>query len=74
MGGLGESKIKHQWYCPKLAIARFRMECEHGHRGQVMPLCGDHYKEYSGGKVQFCPRCNQEPPGHKCKLEMREVS
>jgi hypothetical protein len=49
------------------------MECEHGHRGQVMKLCGKHYREFKD-KVTFCPRCNTNLPGHKCNLKLVTLS
>lgn len=73
LGGLGESKVAHQWFCPTPAVGRFRMECPHGHKGQVMPLCAAHYEQYKDA-VDYCPRCNTEPPGHKCRLKMIGIS
>lgn len=62
-----------QWYCAKLSIGRYRMECEHGHRGQIMPLCASHVSQYSAG-VSFCPRCNIPPEDHRCSLTLVPVS
>lgn len=73
LGGLSSSAPSRQWYCSNVSEGRFRMECEHGHRGQVMPLCRKHFQQYSHS-VTFCPRCNMEPPGHKCDLVIRAVS
>jgi hypothetical protein len=73
-GGLETGKAWKQWYCPNKMIGRFRMVCEHGHRGQIMKLCQSHYNQYSGGKVTFCPRCNIPPNDHKCRLDMVPVS
>ena len=73
LGGLGNQAPDKQWYCPSRWVGRYRMTCEHGHRGQVMKLCKKHVTEFSG-KVTFCPRCNAEPPGHKCKLVMEEMN
>lgn len=73
LGGLSGQKSSQQWYCDNISVARFRMECEHGHRGQIMPLCQKHWKQYANG-VQFCPRCNAAPPGHKCNLKLVTVS
>jgi hypothetical protein len=74
LGGMGNAaNVEKQWYCPTRAVIRCRMECEHGHRGQVMDLCAKHHREFRES-VTFCPRCNQEPPGHKCKLVLTEVS
>lgn len=75
LGGLNPGKVTTQWYCPREAEGRFRMECAHGHRGQVMLLCSSHLRQYSGGKVQFCPRCNADPDNHhRCGLTMISVS
>lgn len=73
LGGLSKSRPTTQWYCDRRAIGRFIMECEHGHKGQVMPLCAKHRAQY-GDSVTFCPRCNAEPPGHKCNLSLIEKS
>lgn len=73
LGGIGPQKPDRQWYCPTKAIGRYVMECEHGHRGQIMHLCAKHFREF-GDAVTFCPKCNTNAPGHKCKLVMREVS
>lgn len=72
LGGLG-SKADQQWYCPNRWMGRYRMQCEHGHQGQVMKLCTKHFREFCN-KVTFCPRCNAEPPGHKCSLTLETVS
>lgn len=75
LGGLSSSAPSRQWYCPTRAIGRYRMECAHGHRGQKMPLCGKHAREFRSGKVQFCPRCNTDPDkGHRCRLSLVEIS
>lgn len=73
LGGLGEQAPERQWYCPSRYIGRYRMECEHGHRGQVMKLCGKHLREF-GRSVTYCPRCNAEPPGHNCNLKLEMMS
>lgn len=73
LGGLGPQTPARQWYCPTKSIGRYRMQCAHGHQGQIMDLCAKHVKEF-GKAVTFCPRCNAEPPGHKCGLIMTEVS
>lgn len=75
MGGLGTDPVKYQWACKEPAIARFRMECAHGHRGQVMPLCHLHANEFSKKDITFCPRCNQDPKtAHNCRLQLKEIS
>lgn len=73
LGGLSKSKPNVQFYCPRRSIGRYYMVCEHGHRGQEMPLCHTHRVEF-GNSVTFCPRCNAEPPGHKCNLRLVEKS
>ena len=75
MGGLGDaSQVDKQWYCPNQYIGRYRMECEHGHVGQMMKLCGQHFRQFRAS-VTFCPRCNtDENNGHKCKLVLKAVS
>lgn len=74
MGGLGDaSKVDRQWYCPNRPGPRVRMECEHGHKGQVMRPCTKHFNEFRN-KVTYCPRCNVEPPGHNCQLTLNTVS
>jgi hypothetical protein len=74
LGGLSSSKPFHQWACKTRAIGHFRMTCEHGHKGQMMPLCDMHAKQFKTRDMTFCPRCNAEPPGHKCKLSLTEIS
>lgn len=74
LGGLGNAaSVDRQWYCPNRSIGRYRMECEHGHRGQIMKLCQKHLTEFDD-KVTFCPTCNRELPGHKCNLKLIPVS
>lgn len=72
-GGLGYGKVTTNWYCPTRAIGRFRMVCEHGHKGQVIKPCQKHFTEFNG-KVKFCPRCNIPPNDHRCTLTMEPVS
>lgn len=73
LGGIGPQTPARQWICKNKSIGRYTMECEHGHKGQIMHLCGSHKKEF-GDAVTFCPSCNTNAPGHKCKLTMTEVS
>jgi hypothetical protein len=73
LGGLGSQKPSVQWYCKNPSAGRYRMECEHGHRGQIMEPCVVHLRQFRDA-VTFCPRCNTDPPGHKCKLLIHEVS
>lgn len=75
LGGLNPGKVTTQWYCPKEAEGRYRMMCQHGHVGQIMYLCVQHLQQFSGGKVQFCPRCNTQPEnGHRCPVRIHSVS
>jgi hypothetical protein len=76
LGGLESATGKkvQQWYCPTRSIGRFRMQCAHGHKGQIMKLCQKHLTEFSGGKIVFCPRCNIPPNDHKCKVEIKALS
>lgn len=74
LGGLSSSTPARQWYCPHVAVGRFYMQCAHGHRGQVMPLCQSHYQQYAQG-VKFCPRCNSnDDKAHKCELTLVHIS
>lgn len=75
MGGLEDpSRVDKQWYCPTRAVDRYYMECEHGHRGQLMKLCRKHFNEFNG-KVTFCPACNTDPEhGHKCNVRLVTLS
>lgn len=73
LGGLASQKPSRQWYCPTPSIGRYRMVCEHGHKGQVMDLCASHWKQFKDS-VTFCPKCNAEPPGHKCTLRLEGIS
>lgn len=75
MGGLGDaSQVDKQWYCPSHSVGRWRMECEHGHKGQIMKLCSKHFNEFRAS-VTFCPACNtDENHGHKCHLTLVTVS
>ena len=72
LGGIGPQKPDRQWYCPTRSVARYFMECEHGHTGPTMKLCRKHYHQYQG-KVEFCPRCNADDD-HRCKIMIREKS
>lgn len=83
MGGLGrppDQKGDTNWFCDTVSVGRFYMMCEHGHKGQPMDLCAKHAEKYSKiGKdglttVQFCPRCNTDPPGHRCQVRLHHVS
>lgn len=67
MGGLyGEEYLgRHMWHCPRLATARFRMVCRHGHRGQIMPLCGPGVVRAPDGQAMF-------HPGHIYEIAKRQ--
>jgi hypothetical protein len=73
LGGIGPQSPSTQWYCPTRSIGRYVMTCYHGHKGQIMHLCGKHLAEFRTA-VTFCPACNTNPPGHKCRLKMEELS
>lgn len=73
LGGLSSAAPKTNWYCDHRAVGHFTMKCQHGHKGQVMALCNKHYMMYRNS-VDFCPRCNATPPGHKCRLVMEHIS
>lgn len=73
LGGIGPQEPSTQWFCGQLSIGRYVMSCYHGHKGQIMHLCGKHLAEFRVA-VSFCPACNNNPPGHKCSLKMEEVS
>jgi hypothetical protein len=72
LGGLSASKPNVQWYCDFPAVGRFRMVCEHGHKGQIMDLCLKHHAMYKD-TVTFCPRCNATDD-HKCTLKLEMIS
>lgn len=74
LGGL-EGAPTHQWYCKHRSVGKFRMECEHGHKGQPMPLCTVHIRDIKSRDIEFCPRCNTDPEnGHRCTLLLTEIS
>ena len=73
LGGLSSAQPFHQWACKIPAIGHFRMTCEHGHRGQMMPLCANHAKQFKTRDMQFCPRCNADSD-HRCQLTLTEIS
>lgn len=72
LGGLGSQQASTHWHCRNKSIGRFRMVCEHGHKGQVMKPCQTHYNEFNN-QVKFCPRCNADSD-HKCNLTMEPVT
>jgi hypothetical protein len=77
LGGLGRAPDKKgdtNWFCDTVSVGRFYMECAHGHRGQPMDLCAKHVEKYGNGTVKFCPRCNTDPPGHRCELKIIHAS
>ena len=73
LGGIGPQTPDRQWYCPTPSIGRFQMTCAHGHRGQIMHLCQKHFSEFRTD-VSFCPKCNTNPPGHRCQLALEALS
>lgn len=72
LGGIGPQTPSVQWYCETRAVARYYMECAHGHRGPLMYLCRKHYHQYQD-KVTFCPKCNDNHD-HKCQVTIYEKS
>jgi hypothetical protein len=68
MGGLYDERFlgRHMWHCPRLAAGKFRMVCEHGHRGQPMPLCGPGVVRGPDGAAMF-------HPGHIHELARRQA-
>lgn len=66
LGGLGAQPEEvaraggdvKMWFCPIPAVGKFQLMCEHGHKGEPMPLCEKHRKEFGDGQIEFCPRCN----------------
>ena len=68
MGGLYPENYlgRHMWHCDRLAAGRFRMVCPHGHRGQVMPLCGPGIVRAPGGEAMF-------HPGHVHEITRRQA-
>jgi hypothetical protein len=50
-----------KWACEQPATGRYRMECQYGHRGQVMPLCLPHRIEIAKRQAGFCPPCGFPP-------------
>lgn len=82
LGGLDNQPVAIQNVCRNEAVHRFRWVCEHGHAGSVVPLCQQHYDEFTGSRdvpfnvrrdVRFCPRCNTESD-HKCRVRLVTVS
>lgn len=70
-GGLWgpEFEGRQKWQCTNLADGRYRMECGHGHRGQVMPLCYAHVAMISKRQAEVCPPCVMPPEA----LELHEA-
>ena len=62
-----------QWHCDNHATIRARMQCEHGHTGQIMDLCAAHFAEFKLKDMTFCPTCNRTND-HKCYLTLTEIS
>lgn len=65
--------VFHQWHCENPAEVRCRMQCEHGHVGQVMNLCRQHFTAFKMRDMTFCPTCNRSND-HKCLLSLTEIS
>lgn len=49
--GLPAAVQEGEWSCPWPAVVRVRMECRHGHRGQVMQLCAEHDETVTSGEI-----------------------
>jgi hypothetical protein len=86
-GGFLDNPITTMNICRERADHRFRWRCECGHLGEIVPLCRNHYLEFSGSReapwnvrrdVRACPRCASmaETPEqqHKCKVRLETVS
>lgn len=82
LGGFDRQPVVHQWICTADAVHRFRWVCAHEHMGPIVPLCQQHYDEFTGDEdapwpvrrdVQFCPRCNAEDD-HRCDVRLVAVS
>jgi hypothetical protein len=52
---------RQKWHCENPATLRVRMECENGHRGQVMDLCQSHAVEIQRRQSDLCPPCAFPP-------------
>jgi hypothetical protein len=70
-GGLLQQPVNQISFCPNDAVHRFRWVCEHGHQGPIVPLCQQHYDEFTGSRdaawnmrrdVRSCPRCASLAP------------
>lgn len=64
LGGLAPpSQVgRIMWHCENRADAGlFRMECQHGHRGEPMPLCVSHRLEIQRRQSALCTRCAFPP-------------
>lgn len=72
LGGMGGPPTT-RWYCQERSVYRFRLICEHEHRGPIMPLCQTHYTEFSERTISFCPRCNINDD-HKCNVQLIPLS
>ena len=51
----------HVWVCKARSDGRFRMECVHGHKGQVQDLCQGHVQMIRKRGSGVCPPCAHPP-------------
>lgn len=86
-GGFLPNPVSTQPYCVNMASHRFRWVCACGHRGPIVSLCEQHYREFTGDPrvpmnlrrdVQACPRCaslaDTPEQQHKCAVRLVSVS
>jgi hypothetical protein len=86
-GGFLDVPVTQAQICKTKAIHRFRWVCEHGHRGTIVNLCEQHWREFTGSPdapwnvrrdVRACPRCASQAPSpeeqHKCRVRLVSVS
>jgi len=74
LGGLYDQTHlgKHMWYCPNRADAgRYRMQCPHGHHGDIMPLCTGHRVEMQRRQSGLCTRCAYPPEAIAIEMAIR---
>jgi hypothetical protein len=73
VGGLlqGQNRVAQQWHCDRLAVHRFRWECENGCRGPIVPLCERHYAEFSGDEDARDPDGRRRPVPWNMRRDVR---
>jgi hypothetical protein len=76
MGGVygPEYEGTHKWTCANLAELRVRMQCQLGHRGQIMKLCRQHVAEISRRQAGLCTVCAWPPEArmHNAAVEAKQ--